>query len=153
MSTEQQPVDPNAVEETKQQIRGLVNEIAQLSRQEIDPAVFYGEFLGRIISALAAVGGAVWIRGESSTGLELKYQINLKECFPEDDSGESHARHARLLHRVVRDGELLGRAADEARRDRARARDGLLPGSAPHVKPGVLLAYLLVPAASPACRA
>ncbi len=107
MSTEQQPVDPNAVEETKQQIRGLVNEIAQLSRQELDPSVFYGEFLQRVITALAAVGGAVWIRGESSTGLELKYQINLRQSFPEDESGESHARHARLLHRVVRDGEEL----------------------------------------------
>ncbi len=109
MSTEQQhqPVDPQAVEDTKQQIRGLVNEIAALSRQELDPPVFYGEFLGRVITALAAVGGAIWVKGEGSSGLELKYQINLKQSFPQDDSGDDLTRHARLLHRVVRDGEDL----------------------------------------------
>lgn len=109
MSTEQQqqPVDPQAVEDTKQQIRGLVNEIAALSRQELDPAVFYGEFLGRVITALAAVGGAIWIKGEGSSGLELKYQINLKQSFPQDDSGDDLTRHAKLLHRVVREGEDL----------------------------------------------
>ena len=106
MSTEQQPVDPQAVEETKQQIRGLVNEIAALSRQELDPAVFYGEFLQRVITALAAVGGAVWIKGDGSSGLELKYQINLKQSFPQED-GDDLTRHARLLHRVVREGEDL----------------------------------------------
>ena len=101
MSTEQQqqPVDPQAVEDTKQQIRGLVNEIAALSRQELDPAVFYGEFLGRVITALSAVGGAIWIKGEGSSGLELKYQINLKQSFPQDDSGDDLTRHAKLLHR------------------------------------------------------
>lgn len=109
MSTEQQqqPVDPQAVEDTKQQIRGLVNEIAALSRQELDPAIFYGEFLQRVITALAAVGGAIWIKGENSSGLELKYQINLKHSFPNDESGEDLQRHARLLHRVVRSGEEL----------------------------------------------
>ena len=106
MSTEQQPVDPQAVEDTKQQIRGLVNEIAALSRQELDPAVFYGEFLQRVITALAAVGGAVWIKSEGSSGLELKYQINLKHSFPQED-GDDLTRHARLLHRVVREGEDL----------------------------------------------
>ncbi len=38
--------------------RSLVGEITQLSRQDLDPTVFYGEFLQQVITALAAVGGA-----------------------------------------------------------------------------------------------
>lgn len=118
MST--QPVDPQAVEETKQQIRGLVNEITSLSRQDLEPPVFYGEFLTRVVSALAAVGGAVWTRGETS-GLELQYQINLRNAFPADgeDDGADQMKHARLLHRVANTGEELlvpphsGAAGDE----------------------------------------
>ncbi|MCA9183969.1 MAG: GAF domain-containing protein, partial [Planctomycetales bacterium] len=104
MSTEQ-PVDPQAVEETKQQIRGLVAEITQLSRQNLDPTVFYGEFLQRVITALAAVGGAVWLRS-GNAGLELMYQINLRQSLPGDD-GEDQMRHARLLHTVVTQNQEL----------------------------------------------
>ena len=58
MSTEQQPIDAQTIEDTKQQIRGLIGEITTLSRQELDPQVFYGEFLQRIVAALAAVSRA-----------------------------------------------------------------------------------------------
>jgi hypothetical protein len=102
---QQQPVDPQAVEETKQQIRGLVEEITRLTKQELAPEVFYGEFLQRVVSALAAIGGAVWIVSEDGP-LRLVYQINLRQSMPEEQ-GEDHARHARLLHRVVRTGEEL----------------------------------------------
>ncbi|MCL2348530.1 MAG: hypothetical protein FWC50_09765, partial [Planctomycetaceae bacterium] len=59
MSTEQS-VDAQLIEQTKQQIRALVNEITQLSKSDIAPEEFHGEFLPRVISALAAVGGALW---------------------------------------------------------------------------------------------
>ena len=58
MSTEQS-VDPELVEQTKQQIRNLVREIAQLSKSELSPVEFYDQMLNRIVSALAAVGGAM----------------------------------------------------------------------------------------------
>ena len=106
MSTEQ-PVDPQAVEETKRQIRGLVNEITQLTRQDLEPSVFYGEFLQRVISALAAIGGAVWLVREGK-GLELVYQINMRQAMPDiADNDEEQMRHARLLHRVVNQNEQL----------------------------------------------
>lgn len=102
MSTEQQPVDPRAVEETKQQIRGLVGEIASLSRQDLDPTQFYGEFMQRVITALAAVGGAVWEMKDGT--LRLAYQSNIREAFP-DDNGDDQQRHGRLLHSVMKSGE------------------------------------------------
>ena len=60
MSSDQSS-NANVVEQTRQQIRGLVGEISQLAKQEISPEEFYGEFLSRVVSALAAQGGAVWV--------------------------------------------------------------------------------------------
>ena len=72
MSTEQS-VDPELVEQTKQQIRNLVREIAQISKSEIAPVEFYDAVLSRIVTALAAVGGAIWTVAESGQ-LMLEYR-------------------------------------------------------------------------------
>lgn len=96
-------VDPELVEQTKQQIRNLVREIAQLSKSELSPVEFYDQMLNRIVSALAAVGGAIWVIGESG-GLELQYQINLRDTRLAD-SQDDQIRHGRLLRRVMTSGE------------------------------------------------
>ena len=57
-------VDQKSIESTKQQIRSLVNEIAKLSKTDIPAEQYYAEFLQRIVSALAAIGGAVWTLNE-----------------------------------------------------------------------------------------
>ena len=59
-------VDEQLIEETKQQIRGLVREIAQLAQSDISVEEFYAGFLGRVVSALAADGGAIWMDGTSA---------------------------------------------------------------------------------------
>ncbi len=102
MSTEQS-VDPDLVEQTKQQIRALVAEISQLSKSESTPTEFYGEFLNRIVQALAAAGGAVWGRGEGGR-LQLEYQINLRNTRLTEDE-ESQVRHGKLLQKVLTTGE------------------------------------------------
>lgn len=108
MSTEQSfnpDFNPELVEQTKQQIRSLVSEIAQLSRTDIAPQEFYGEFLTRVVSALAAVGGVVWtVEGEGR--LTLQYQINLQQTKLREDE-EAQARHGRLLHKVLTEGEAI----------------------------------------------
>lgn len=104
MSTDQ-PADSQAVEETKQQIRTLVGEIAQLSRANLAPTEYYGEFLQRVINALAAVGGAVWIL-KNQNELGLTYHVNLRQVFPQDHE-DDRARHFKLLQRVLRDAEAL----------------------------------------------
>ncbi|MFW5692745.1 MAG: hemolysin D, partial [Thermoguttaceae bacterium] len=78
MSTEQQPLDPSLIEQTKQQIRSIVGEIARLAKADVAPEEFYQEFLTRIVSALAAVGGAVWTVNEENR-LALQYQIGLQQ--------------------------------------------------------------------------
>jgi hypothetical protein len=102
MSSEQS-LDPQLVEQTKHQIRMLVNEISRLAKSEIAPEEFYGEFLPRVVTALAAVGGAVWV-AESNGRLSLGYQINLQETRLRN-SEEDQIRHGRLLHRVLTTGQ------------------------------------------------
>lgn len=102
MSTEQS-VDPELVEQTKQQIRNLVREIAQISKSEIGPQEFYDAVLNRIVSALAAVGGAVWTVSESGQ-LALEYQINLRETRLAENE-DDQVRHGRLLRNVITTGE------------------------------------------------
>ena len=102
MSTDQ-VINPELIEQTKQQIRGLVGEIAQLARQDIGAAEFYSEFLNRVVTALAAVGGAVWTVGEGGA-LQLEYQMNLRETHLGENEDETQ-RHGHLLHKVMRSGE------------------------------------------------
>ena len=98
----EQPLDPQLVEQTKQQIRSLVAEIAQLSKTDVTPEEFYGQFLPRVISALAAVGGAVWTVNPEGR-LALQYQVNIQETKLRDNE-EQLAQHSRLLYKVLSDG-------------------------------------------------
>jgi multidrug efflux pump subunit AcrA (membrane-fusion protein) len=102
MSTEQS-VDPHLIEQTKQQIRNLVVEIAQLAKQDVGAREFYGSFLDRVVSALAAVGGAVWTVSDAGA-LELQYQINFRETRLADNQ-QSLQRHGMLLQKTMAGGE------------------------------------------------
>lgn len=104
MSTEQS-LDPNLIEQTKQQIRALVAEIAQLAKEDITPEEFYSGFLNRVVSALAAVGGAVWTTNDEGH-LALQYQINLQETRLRE-SEQAQQQHSRLLYKVLSDGEAV----------------------------------------------
>ena len=102
-SGDQGSVDAATIEKTKQQIRGLVQEIAQLSRGEMEPEQYYAEVMHRIVTALAATGGAVWTI-TSERQLRLDYQINLSQHLLDPQSEESR-RHVRLLQEVINSGE------------------------------------------------
>ncbi len=107
MASGQTQVSAETIEKTKQQIRGLVSEIAQLSKSDLGPEEFYSGFLQRVVQALAAVGGAVWVLGEGRKP-QLSYQINLSEKLLEDES-EDAQKHFRLLDYVVHsnNGQLV----------------------------------------------
>ena len=109
-------VSAETIEKTKQQIRGLVSEIAQLSKSDLGPEEFYAAFLQRVVQALAAVGGAIWVLGEGRKP-QLSYQINLSEKLLDKES-EDAGKHYRLLDYIVasNSGQLippLSGAADE----------------------------------------
>jgi len=52
-------LDPRLVQETKIQIRTIVNEISQLCQSDCEIDEFYDGFLTRVTSALASMGGSV----------------------------------------------------------------------------------------------
>ncbi len=108
-----------SVDQTKQQIRTLINEIAELSRKETPSEEYYPAVLKRIVDALAAVGGAMWLLDDDGK-LKLSYQINVNQNLLEAES-EDAAKHARLLSRLFMRGQselippnsMLGENQDE----------------------------------------
>jgi biotin carboxyl carrier protein len=96
-------VDAAEVERAKREIQGLVQEIAELSRTEVDQAEFYDALLNKVVAALAAPGGAVWTLADTG-GLQLTYQINLRDTgLIENPIGQS--QHGRLLRQVLQGTE------------------------------------------------
>jgi hypothetical protein len=100
----QRPIDPETLQQTKQEIRNLAREIAELSKQDLAPPEYFEKFLSSVVTALAAVGGAVWTIAEGR--LSLLYQINMRTTELME-GGEDQQRHGRLLQRVVATGEPL----------------------------------------------
>jgi hypothetical protein len=93
--------DPNVdqVEQVRRQINRLAEEIAHLSEMDVAPAEYYGEFLQRVLTALAAPAGAVWLRTPQGN-LQLQYQIKMGQV------GLDRAENSRQVH-----DELLRQAA------------------------------------------
>jgi hypothetical protein len=83
------------IEEARRQIGRLAEEIAQIADKDLPPADFFGEFLQRIMTAIAAPAGAVWTRTQQGN-LQLQYQINMRQVGL-DRSEQSRAMHDELL--------------------------------------------------------
>jgi len=90
------------VEQTKQQIRNLINEIAELSRTDHSAEEYFPAILKRIVDALAAVGGAIWLLDPEGQ-LRLSYQIKVNQDLLETGN-EDAMRHAKLLSRLYARG-------------------------------------------------
>lgn len=104
----EQSLDASLVEQTKHQIRAMVAEIAQLAKSDIAPEDFHTEFLPRVVSALAAVGGALWTV-DTKGALSLAYQVNMKESRIHE-SETANRKHSRLLYQQMEgpdDGTLV----------------------------------------------
>ncbi len=109
-------VNSETIEKTKQQIRGLVGEIQQLSKSDLTDEEYYSAFLQRVMQALAAIGGAIWILGEGKKP-KLAYQVNISPTLLDTES-EDASKHSKLLEYIVNtnQGQLippLSSAGDE----------------------------------------
>jgi len=103
MSSDPTTVDAATVEQTKQQIRGLVREIAQLSKSDLNSEQYYAEVMHKIVLALAAVGGAIWTL-TADRRLRIDCQINFDQHLL-DANNEQSVRHLRLLQQILTSGE------------------------------------------------
>jgi hypothetical protein len=93
------------IEETKRQIQGLMDEVAQLSEQDLAPPDYYGELLKRLLVALAAPAGAVWLQTPQGH-LQLQYQINMREVGL-DQTEAARNSHNELLRQAFGQGKAL----------------------------------------------
>ncbi|HEX8203522.1 MAG TPA: biotin/lipoyl-binding protein, partial [Isosphaeraceae bacterium] len=73
----EETIEPGLLEQTKNQIRKLVAEIADLAESDIQPAEFHGEFLSRVVAAVAASGGALWLL-DNRGNLKLQHQLEFR---------------------------------------------------------------------------
>lgn len=84
-----------------------MSEITQLSKSDITPEEYYTQFLQRVVTAVAAIGGAVWRVGDTG-GLTLQCQVNLRETgLAGDNDKEKLMEHSRLLYKGMRHPEGL----------------------------------------------
>ncbi|MFK7769388.1 MAG: efflux RND transporter periplasmic adaptor subunit [Mariniblastus sp.] len=97
-------VDSELVDQTKNQIRVLVQEIANLAKSDCTVEDFYEGFLTRTTSALASAGGAIWVRESVEAPFKLRYHINLKKTVLANNK-KAQARHGRLLQKLADAGE------------------------------------------------
>ncbi len=74
----EETIDPGVLEQTKNQIRKLVSEIAELAEADIQPQEFHGEFLSRVVAAVAASGGALWLL-DGRGGLRLQNELEFRQ--------------------------------------------------------------------------
>jgi hypothetical protein len=85
------PPTANNMDQERQRVGRLLDEIARLCEAEIPPAGFFGEMLKRLLDALSAPAGAVWLR-TGQGNIQLQYHINIKQ------SGMDKSEQARQAH-------------------------------------------------------
>ena len=102
-TTPDQQSEVNLIEQARRQINRLADEIAHLSETELPPAEYYGEFLQRVLQALAAPAGAVWLLTPQGN-LQLQYQINMREVGL-DRTEEGRDSHDELLRQGLMRGQ------------------------------------------------
>ncbi len=97
------PVDP--VEEKRQQINQLIDEIARLAESNMNPPEFGQEFLQRVLLALATNIGAIWLRTPQGN-LTQQYQIGMADLNLEAIEG-AKSSHDQILRSVLEQGKPL----------------------------------------------
>jgi len=83
------------LEQERQRIGRLLDEIARLCETDIPAAGFFGEMLKRLLDALQAPAGAVWLR-TSQGNIQLQYHINMK-LVGLDKTEQAKQSHEALL--------------------------------------------------------
>ena len=96
--------DAALVDKTRAQIRELVQEVRQLGQKDCDADEFYEGFLTRIVTALASVGGAVWIHDATKKVPQLQCHVNLKQTSLHENASAQQV-HGKLSQRMFDVGE------------------------------------------------
>jgi multidrug efflux pump subunit AcrA (membrane-fusion protein) len=95
--------ESESVKQVREKIIQLAKEIEEHSRSNMPPEVFFSEFLRRVVSAVGARAGAVWLRNGSNR-LNLFTDLNLKKIgfF---DKADAPILNQKLLDEVMSNGQ------------------------------------------------
>jgi hypothetical protein len=100
--TEPVPSDEN-LKKVRERVMQLAREIEQMSGQDLAPPLFFQEFLVRVVTAIGARAGAVWLVDESNR-LGLVAQVNLEQTGLRERPG-ALAMNEKLIVEVLQTGE------------------------------------------------
>ncbi len=99
------------VEKVRQRIIQLAREIEEQSRSNMPPEQFFSEFLKRVVGAVGARAGAVWLRNGSNK-IGLFTDLNLKQTgfF---DKADAAALNQKLLDEVLSNGQACSHSPND----------------------------------------
>jgi len=100
--TEPVPSDEN-LKKVRERVMQLAREIEQMSGQELPPPLYFQEFLTRVVTAVGARAGVVWLLDESGR-LNLIAQMNLENTGLRETPG-ALGLNEKLLIDVMQTGE------------------------------------------------
>lgn len=96
------PSDEN-LKRVREKVMQLAREIEQMSGQSLAPEIFFQEFLTRVVTAIGARAGAVWMVEETGR-LGLAAQVNLEQTGLREIPGAIQLNE-KLLVEVLQTGE------------------------------------------------
>ncbi len=101
-----EPISAALVSATRSEVRQILREIADLSQQTLPHGEYFAEFLRRVTTALASVGGAVWTVEEQGR-LRIAARIHASQYSAENSQPTAPAEsiptdgHLATLQRVI----------------------------------------------------
>ncbi len=102
----------NSIQDVRDRIIQLAREIEQFSQSNIPTETFFQEFLKRVVGAVGARAGAVWLRNGSNQ-LSLICDQDLRQTGFHD-SPEAATRNQKLLADVMSNGQACTYSPDDA---------------------------------------
>ncbi len=84
------------IDQERRRIGRHLDDIARMAETDVPPTTFYGEVLKRLLDALAAPAGAVWLRTIPGTP-QLHYQVNLNQVGTERNEQTRQSHEGLLL--------------------------------------------------------
>src|SRR5579872_7411298 len=103
MSPEASSIRARPADVTLQEIDDLLDQVARLAQTQASPQAFHLELLDRAVRALAAAGGAVWIR-QADGSWQIDSRVDLSGDRLVASLVETEA-HRELLETTIQNGQ------------------------------------------------
>ncbi len=103
--------DPDGVQKIRERIIRLAREIEEFSQQNVSEEIFFREFLQRVVSAVGARAGAVWMLNDKHQ-IHLMCDQGLQEIGFQDNPS-ALGQNQRLLTEALQNGQARTYSPDE----------------------------------------